>query len=355
MLSGTYDLVSYSSIAGTGTSAFNLASVAGLSNRQTALLLQVPNQVDLVISGQTPYWNGTQPDWLSGIAWTLQPSGVPTTFQTGDADVFDDSAGTGTYGGTVLLNSGKRLPGSVTFNNSGLAYTVSGNYGITGSEALAVQNGGSVTLLTSNSYTGGTVVSSGMLQLGNGGSTGSLSPSGAITLGGNGTLAFSRSDTPVQGVDFGGPINGGGSVTQNGPGAVIFTTSNGYTGTTTINGGTLQLGTGASGQDGALTGTSGVGNNGTLAYNLYGNQSVAYAISGGGSLEKSGPEVLTLTTLQSYTGGTTVNGGTLALTVGGQSGTLQGTLTINPGAHRLLAGAERPGLRRQQLGAKHHH
>ena len=206
---------------------------------------------------------------------------MPTTFQTDDADVFDDSAGTGTFGGTVLLNSGNVAPGSVTFNNTGLAYTVSGNYGITGSGALAVKGGGSVTLLNSNSYTGGTTVEHGMLQLGNGGATGSLSPSGAITLGSNGTLAFSRSDNIGPGRRFQrGPINGGGSVTQNGPGAVILTTSNGYTGTTTINGGTLQLGTGASGQDGSLDGTSGVTTTERWPTIFTAARRVAYSIGG---------------------------------------------------------------------------
>jgi fibronectin-binding autotransporter adhesin len=338
VLAGTYDLVNYSSIAGTGTSAFNLASVAGLSNRQSASLLEAPGQVELVVAGQTPVWSGSQPDWLSTNAFTLQPSGVPTTFQTGDVDVFDDTAGTGTYGGTVLVNSGNVAPSSVTFNNNLLAYTVSGSYGITGSGALVVQGGGSVTIVNSNGYTGGTTVNNGTLQLGNGGATGSLPPSGAITLGGNGVLAFSRSNSAVQGVDFGGPISGAGSLVQNGPGAVVLTTSNGYTGTTTINGGTLQLGTGGSGQDGSIPNTSGVNNNGTLAYDLYGSQTVAYLISGGGSLEKAGPGLLTLVTPNTFTGGTTVNGGTLQLNTGnGGAGALASpTITVNAGGFLAL-------------------
>ena len=137
---------------------------------------------------------------------------------------------------------------------------------------------------TSNSYTGGTTVSNGMLQLGNGGATGSLSAVGAISLGGNGGLVFSRSNNMVQGVDLGGPISGGKYYPDRPEAAVILTTSNGYTGTTTINGGTLQLGTGVNGQDGSLPGTSSVLNNGTLAYNLAGSQTASYSISGNGSV-----------------------------------------------------------------------
>jgi fibronectin-binding autotransporter adhesin len=339
VLAGTYDLVSYGSIAGTGTSAFQLASVSGITNRQTAALAYPPNQVDLVVTPQTLYWNGTQADWLAANAWTLHPANTLATFQAGDPDVFDDSASTGASGGMVQLNSGNLAPGSVTFNNLALAYTVSGGYGITGSGALAVQGGGLLTLLTSNSYTGGTSVTMGTLQLGNGGAAGSLPPSGAISLGGSGTLVFSRSNGMVQGIDFGGPINGAGNVVQNGPGVVVVTMSNGYTGATAINGGTLQLGAGQSGQDGSLSGTSGVADNGTLAYNLAGSQTAAYSISGSGSVTMSGPGLLALATTNTYTGGTTVNGGTLVLAAGRTGlGQIRGALTINPGG-AVICGA----------------
>ena len=171
-----------------------------------------------------------------------------------------------------------------------------------------------------------------MLQLGNGGATGSLSAVGAISLGGSGGLVFSRSNNMVQGVDFGGPISGAGSIIQIGPAQVILTTSNGYTGTTTINGGTLQLGTGVNGQDGSLPGTSSVLNNGTLAYNLAGSQTASYSISGNGSVTMLGPGLLTLATTETYTGDTTVSGGTLLLTAGGTGyGNIIGALTINQG------------------------
>lgn len=335
VLSGTYDLLNYSSIAGTGTSAFHLASVTGLNlNRfQAGTLLELPGQVDLVITGDTPYWNGNQPDWLSTGAWTLQPSNSATTFISGDTDIFDDSHNTGGTT-TVALNIGNVAPLSVTFNNAGLAYTVSGNFGIAGSASMTIQGGGSLTILNSNSYTGGTTLSNGsQLTLGNGGATGSLSPSSTITLGANSVLTFSRSNTMVQGVDFSSsPINGDGNVVQLGPGLLIFTKSNGYTGSTGINGGTLQLGTGVSGQDGALSGTNSVNDNGTLAYNILGNQTPAYQISGGGNLYKTGSGALTLTTSETYTGGTIVNGGTLNLSFGnGGTGTLKDGLTINAG------------------------
>ena len=74
---GTYDLINYNgTIGGAGTSAFTLSSVNGISNRQSASLVNVGNQIDVVVVGFTPYWNGNQPDWVSGSAWTLNPGGA---------------------------------------------------------------------------------------------------------------------------------------------------------------------------------------------------------------------------------------------------------------------------------------
>ena len=70
-----------------------------------------------------------------------------------------------------------------------------------------------------------------------------------------------------------------------------------------------------------------------LVYNLAGSQTPGYIIGGTGSVIKSGSGTLTFNNAQGYTGGTIVNGGTLALGYndGGATGTLQGSLTINPG------------------------
>ena len=336
VLSGTYDLINYSgSIGGAGASAFTLASVNGLGNRQSASLVNASNQLDVVVNGFTPYWNGNQPDWVTANAWTLQPGNSLTTFQTRDSDIFDDTALGSTYGGTVLLSGGNVAPASVTFNNTSLAYTVSGNFGITGSASLSINGGGLVTITNSNGYTGATTIGSfATLQIGGGGASGSLSPASAIT--NNGTLNFSRSDNIVQGVDFGAAgISGSGQLVQLGPGMLTLTASNTYSGLTTISSGTLQLGTGLPGQDGSINNTNGLTNNGTLAYNLAGSQTASYAISGGGDLVKAGSGTLLLGGTNSYGNGTTLTGGTLvsanAVALGGNTA----PVTINNGNNNV--------------------
>ena len=95
----------------------------------------------------------------------------------------------------------------------------------------------------------------GTLQLGNGGTSGSIL--GDVFT--HTTFAINRSDTYT----FGGLIAGDGTFVQMGPGTTIFTANNAYLGGTTINAGTLQLGNG--GTSGSIIGN--VLDNGTLAVN----------------------------------------------------------------------------------------
>ena len=68
------------------------------------------------------------------------------------------------------------------------------------SMALTLNGAGTQTLSGANTYTGATTISAGTLQIGNGGTSGSLSAS--TTIANNGTLVFHRSDDLVQGTDF---------------------------------------------------------------------------------------------------------------------------------------------------------
>lgn len=123
----------------------------------------------------------------------------------------------------------------------------------TGTGTVILDNTGGMT----NTYTGVTTISGGTLQVGSGGSTGTLG-GGSVT--NNATLAFNRSDVhTVTNV-----VSGTGAVTQVGSGTTVLGVANSYTGTTTVSAGTLLVGTNA-----VTTATSGVGdvsvaNGGTL-------------------------------------------------------------------------------------------
>ncbi len=113
---------------------------------------------------------------------------------------------------------------------------------------------GLLILTGENTYTGGTVINSGTVQLGNGGTSGSIR--GDVSFNGNGTvLAFDRSDN----LSFGGVISGRGFVNQIGTGTTTLTAANTYTGMTTISAGALAL-TG----DGSIAASAGVQDDGVF-------------------------------------------------------------------------------------------
>ncbi len=88
-----------------------------------------------------------------------------------------------------------------------------------------------------NEITGSTTISAGTLQLGNGGSAGSLSStSGSVSVASGATFAFQRSDL---GLTVANLITGAGQVRQSGPGATTLSAANTYSGGTTVAWGTL--------------------------------------------------------------------------------------------------------------------
>ena len=103
-------------------------------------------------------------------------------------------------------------------------------------EAFNKSGPGTVILTGDNTYAGTTTIAGGVLQLGNGQATGSIT--GDVANGG--TLIFNRSDT----LTYGGVISGAGAVQQVGAGTTVLTGDSTYTGATTITAGTLQIGNG---------------------------------------------------------------------------------------------------------------
>ncbi|HXR04321.1 MAG TPA: autotransporter-associated beta strand repeat-containing protein, partial [Verrucomicrobiae bacterium] len=204
-----------------------------------------------------------------------------------------DASGSGalnlTNSGLVVVSDrGTRtlaLTGTNTDTNT-LAGTLSDSF--IGATSLTKSGPGTWVLTATNTYSGGTTISSGVLQVGNGGGTGSLG-TGNIT--NNGALDFNGTNT----LTVSGAISGAGSVTNDGTGTVILLSNgNTYSGNTTINSGTLQI-------SGTLNGN--ILNNGTL---LGYNATVGGVISGPGQVTVSVGGFLQLLTDNTYTGGTTI-------------------------------------------------
>ncbi|TAK76329.1 MAG: filamentous hemagglutinin N-terminal domain-containing protein, partial [Gammaproteobacteria bacterium] len=319
-----------------------------------------------------------------------------TLFKLGSPSIILN--GTGASNNGALTFSGTNAVVSYLINlgsDAAIGGTGSGTLSsaISGSFSLTKTGSGTISLgNTIETYTGSTFINAGTLKILSNNNTipstsditiasgatfdlnnhsqnvSSIAGAGNITLG-NATLTTSGNPSTT----FSGVISGTGNVVKGGTGTLILSGSNTYSGTTTVNGGTLSLSSAsainntssmsvASGStldlafsSGTLGTTNtitlngdGVGNNGALTYtgtnNILSNNitlgsnttlggvgSVALngIISGGFSLTTLGSGTITLAGANTYSGGTTLTAGTLVLGAGNSAGT--GTLTFNGG------------------------
>lgn len=175
---GTYPLFNYEgTVSGSGTGAFVIGS---MPHMQASLVNNPGNtSIDLVVASvDSLVWTGANgSDWNLNNAtnWALASnSNTAPYFQT-DLVLFNDNATTGN-----VVVSGTITPGDVMFNNSSLAYTLSGS-GLGGTTSLIKQGTAKVTLLNNNTYSGTTGVAAGILQVGNG-TSGSISPLSTVII-----------------------------------------------------------------------------------------------------------------------------------------------------------------------------
>ncbi|MGB6223174.1 autotransporter-associated beta strand repeat-containing protein, partial [Haloferula sp.] len=136
----------------------------------------------------------------------------------------------GTFSNAATVGNTKtlRLAGSNSGANTISSALSDGAGG--GTLALLKQETGTWVLTSSNSFTGDTTVNEGTLQIGNGGTTGTLPNTSAITVLAGGTLCFNRSNTVLQGTDFTSTaIAGGGTVEIKGGGTLRLNQTDSFT------------------------------------------------------------------------------------------------------------------------------
>lgn len=207
---------------------------------------------------------------------------------------------------------------------------------------LVKEGSATLTLTGANTFGGGTTISAGTLQIGDGGTTGSI----VGDIENNAALVFNRSNA----ANFGGVISGTGTLRKTGAGTLTLTGVNTFGGATSIAGGTLAL-SGA----GAIAASSAVTVDGTLDISatdagaaikslsgaatgavVLGTRSLtvtqnaegtfAGVVSGDGGLVKQGAGTLVLTGANTFSGLTTISAGTLQIGDGGTSGALAGAI-----------------------------
>jgi autotransporter-associated beta strand protein len=246
----------------------NVLSPAQVMANYNALVGNVTNDL----------WTGAvNNNWDTSTAnWTNSPN--TNTFANGDLVVFADSASN--FGVNVAANV---TPVTMTFSNSLNNYTIgsAGGFSIGGVAALTTRGTGTVTLNTTNTFTGPIVISAGQLVIGGSGQLGSGAYAGNIT--DNGTFV----DGSTSGQTLGGVISGTGTLDVNASGAALtLTNANSYTGPTIVAAGTLFL--------------SGAGSIGT---------SPSITISNGAAFNVTGTAAggVTLSANQNLLGGGTVN------------------------------------------------
>ena len=299
----------------------------------------------------------------AGNAQLITNTGGVVDFSATSGPLGDNKISAGSIAGDGTYRLGAN---QLTVGGNNLSTTVSGviqdGGSAGGTGASLVKTGtGILTLSGTNTYTGGTAVTGGLVNFTSAANFGT----GSITLNGGGLQWASGTTTDISArlaalgsgggtfdtngndVTLAGSIGGAGRLTKTGAGTLTLSSANTYTGGTAIVGGTISINDdaqlGAAGGALVLTGgTLQITNGVTMArpttlgtgggtFDLQGNAlTVNSVISGAGGLTLSSGGLLVLAAANTYTGGTVVSGGVLQMGVGGLLPT-NGALALNGG------------------------
>ena len=372
---GTYTIAQFAgTFSGNANDLFEVTTASQQSG-QTYTFSVSGNLLRLTIAGALPsIWNvdasgnwSTAGNWQNGSPNAIGATAEFTTAITGPQTVTVDAARTVglmrfnnanayTIGGgsTLTLNqttgnaeihvlSGGHtisaplaLTDSVDINlfNSANSLALLGN--ISGTGGIAKTSPGNLTLGGTNIFSGGINFANGTFTFSNNSlGTGNLTLNNAtltwdsgntkdITTGrsvifGEDPITFLMDDNVTLANDFGTP--GGANLTKDGIGTLTLTADTTFTGNVTVANGNLTLGNG--GATGSVFGNINLTNaSSILTVNHSGDHTIGNLISGTGSLVLIGSGVHTLLQANTFTGSTTINGGTAYL---GSNLALQGS------------------------------
>lgn len=263
-----------------------------------------------------------------------QALGLGALAVTGNASLANDAAMA--LGNAITLSNGANLslPSDDDLTLNGV---------ISGNGALNKQNAGVLTLNAANSYSGGTTLNGGSLQLGDSAALGSglLTVAGASQLTSNRVLSLGNgvllnASLAVPGafdLTMAGDISGTGGLVKSGSGALLLTGSNSYSGGTTLQFGSL------TGDSDSLQGSIDSASGTLLSFDQTGSGTFAGTYSGAGDLSKTGSGTLTLNTPQTFSGLLSVLDGNLS-TVGSSIIANAAAVSLGSAGTLALGGSE---------------
>lgn len=304
--------------------------IASLANGVTARHfggLSTTATISLSAAPVNYVWTSTTSgNWSTGTNW--QSSAAPTSTRGASVQFF-----TGQTLAGVTATATNDLAGVFQMNNLTLAGTSSSatTATISGGTFQLLNNG---TTLPTINLTGTSGTSPNVLT---------YNINTPVVLGADTTFNANNSGTFI----FNGDLSGTGGVIRNSTSSkLIFAGTNTYTGDTTINAGTLQIGNDAA--TGSL-GTGDVINNGTLRFDRTGILSVPNAITGTGSVQIDCPinaGTVVFSGTNTFDGGVNISGGTLRITNSTALGDGTKTVTLSNGTvgapHLNLDGGSDP-------------